>query len=439
MDIVSARNKASNPHSSIEQLYSLIGIDDEIDQLLATHPNSDSVFLEKLIDQSYDENTHRKVYLNPNVPIQLVRDYGHQFPEELLINSAFFRIITEFPLEEDGSEIFDEIPKLLALPDCPYESLRHYSIHGTRLQQLMILSNPAITSDIHDLLGPDYFIQSAQTQLDQISEDLKNPKLRKYLESYRNTSLQYCMPSFLPLDPNNPSHRMEDQFLKGFPFTSASWPWPQNEAGRYLQPLAQINLVDAGENLGTKLGQGLLQVWMDVFEPVLRIVPLSSLNEKLDTFYPDDQPWNDENLAECPILEETSKFPYPRVKWIPLGKMWPSPKYACNEFWGDVIDFYDREKAEFEEKLTVYGIPFEPLEYFGTNRYFSPFLRLGGYQSGSGNEADICDWPKWPLSTTTNSTKILLYIGCEFHTFAITYYINDIGDVKFGTSIATDR
>lgn len=85
-----------------------------------------------------------------------------------------------------------------------------------------------------------------------------------------------------------------------------------------------------------------------------------------------------------------------------------------------------------------HGIPFDLNEYFGSNDYFSPFLSLGGYQSGHGNEADICDWPEWPLDSQASRRKMLLCIGCEVHTLGITYFINENGTVNFGVKISAD-
>lgn len=435
MNIESARMLAEDQNLTLQKLEELVGIDETVDHLLAKHPNASAELLQRLVE-NYDEDTLSNALQNPNVPIVLVQDYGPRFPHELLRNPSFSLFQSEFP------DIFDVIPRLLELPECPASDIRHYAKLGNRLQQFMILCNPAIPEDIQNELIPDFFVSDALSKLSQLLQHQTKPEMKQYLEAYMQTSRPYCMPKFLPLDLSNIAHRMDDQVIKGFPFTSASWPWPISNEGKYLQPAAQINLENAGNLLGVDLGQGLLQVWLDVLAPMVRVIPPKSFSEPLDEFYPDDAPWNDEDFYECPIQQETDVLPYPRVKWIPMGRMFPHPAHTFEKFWGEEIGAYSRQIEKLNEKLNELGIPVWMYQYFGSNRFFDPFLRLGGYQYGSGNEADLCDWPEWKdgqESANDECSKVLLYIGCEVHTLAVTYSKRLNGDCVFGVDIRYDN
>jgi hypothetical protein len=65
--------------------------------------------------------------------------------------------------------------------------------------------------------------------------------------------------------------------LGGAPFTSELYPWPRTSGEVPYIPLVQINLTELNRTTGRNVGEGLLQVWLDVTDDdlpnLLRVVP----------------------------------------------------------------------------------------------------------------------------------------------------------------------
>lgn len=69
----------------------------------------------------------------------------------------------------------------------------------------------------------------------------------------------------------------KSSFVGGFPWTSNRFPWPEDERGRPLSPLLQLNLAQLSlEQLGS-LPDSLVQVWGNGFQPVVREIPLDRI------------------------------------------------------------------------------------------------------------------------------------------------------------------
>lgn len=431
MNIETALELATDQSTPLNNLIELVGIDDAVNRLLAKHKNSTSELLEKLLDIEDDE-THANTFQNPNVSLDQVIYYGgRRFPLELLRNSSFSRLLEECP------ELFDEIPALLEHSECPVSYLQQAVEGSNKMHQLMVLRNSAAPSDLLEKITPAHFIQDANEKLSVLLKKQSKPEMKRYLQAYMKTSLPYCMPKFLPLDHSNPSHRFDDQVIKGFPFTSASCPWPANGSGKYLQPVAQINLENAGALLGIDLGKGLLQVWLDAFDPITRVIPPSSFSETLDDFYPEDAPWLDEGTYECIISQDADVFPHPRVQWIPTGNMFPTPQYTYSEFWNNELKLSEQSIYKLGESIHQLGIPVSMHHYFGKE---FDFLRLGGYQRGSGNEADLSDWPQKVADKLSMDSYVLLYLSSsDVFCLVVTFSKSEEGNIRFSASISCDR
>ena len=58
--------------------------------------------------------------------------------------------------------------------------------------------------------------------------------------------------------------------ISGPLYTSEKYPWPMSKFGQPLEPICQLNLAEAGSVAQVNLGNGLLQLWMDGIDGVLR-------------------------------------------------------------------------------------------------------------------------------------------------------------------------
>lgn len=289
--------------------------------------------------------------------------------------------------------------------------------------------------------NPDALYKDALRKLEQLAQAQPDPTLNKCIEIYANTSRPYCVPSFLPFDKNDPAHRLDDQFLCGFPFTSVSWPWPTNDKGIYKQPVVQINLTRAAELLGMNLGSGLLQVWgnIDENEQVLesRIIPIEYLEEPLNSFYPEDAPWEESFSLRCTLNVDFDEYPpfgpeCCRIEWLKLGRMfYPSFHqriYENNKYdsIGDLDLSHDISSnlQDLDESLEILGIPTSNLfDYLG-----GQLCRIGGYQEG-------LDVP-WNFFL---DKPILFYFSVDYGvlvSLGVSYEKDESGEIVFSADVS---
>ena len=426
--LVAVAEKAMNPKTSASDLNACFGVKDWIDLLLARHPLSSPELLGKLSD-SYDDEIRKNIVIHPNVTLDLFKSLGEQYPWEMLKNPELSSFIQIEP------HLLLDFPTIYSSPACPVASLKLAAKQGSRLQQLNVLRNPASPESIKEKLSANYFYNEAVTKLNKLIRSQVGVK-KQFLEAYMESPAFYCMPNFLPLDRDNPSHRIEDQVIRGFPFTSKSYPWPMTE-GSFHQPIAQINLKKAGELLGDNLGDGLLQVWLEVdeTEPHIRIIPESSLSEPLDIFYPDNPFWEDE-LSGVLIYRNFNDLPTPRIEWIPMGKMFPNPFLTHSDWWEIDLELDYDTVEKLSEKINEIGIPMNMQSYFGSDA----FLRLGGYPDADGNNSSLIEWPKYTSKGSAQPEKLLLYIaGSDMFCLAVTYSMNASNEIKFDVRMSCDR
>jgi hypothetical protein len=426
--LVAVAEKAMNPNTSASDLNGCFGVKGWIDLLLTRHPLSSTELLEKLSD-SYDDEIRKNIVIHPNVPLDSFKSLGKQYPWEMLKNPELSLFLKKEP------DLADDLPTIYASTACSLDSLKWAAKQGTRFQQLNVLRNPASPESIKEKLSAKYFYSEAVAKINKLIRSQVGVK-KQFLKAYMESSASYCMPNFLPFDHNNPSHRIEDQAIRGFPFTSKSYPWPMTERSVH-QPIAQINLKKAGELINDNLGDGLLQVWLEVSEtePHIRIIPESSLSEPLDTFYPDNPFWEDE-YGGALIYRNFNDLPTPRIEWIPMGKMFPNPFLTHSDWWEIDLELDYDAMEKLSEKINKIGIPMNMQSYFGSDA----FLRLGGYPDADGNSSGLIEWPKYTSKGSAQPEKLLLYIaGSDMFCLAVTYSMNASNEIKFDVRISCDR
>ncbi len=128
---------------------------------------------------------------------------------------------------QDGAEANKHLKKLIA------EKLKK------GYQEQVQISDKS--SDSKTPINLEDFSQKSIFALQKYSADLTKDDERRYVEKFASLPQPFCTARFLPFNKANRNHRLSDQIIRGFPFTSSTWPWPKSEIGRPMQPLAQID------------------------------------------------------------------------------------------------------------------------------------------------------------------------------------------------------
>lgn len=223
-------------------------------------------------------------------------------------------------------------------------------------------------------------------------------RISSWLSKYGQTRRNYFVPRFKIQDPSNPAHRIAD-LLGGAPFTSKDYPWPKTDgAGLNMQPIIQLNMALASENLGEDLGDGLLQLWARVDinrEAVrcagedqslleIRLIPRSEFISCSTSEPPTYQPWRS---LDCNKTDEDVQILFPDgaiemkagsiVEWENAGYMYANP--ACIDI--DIGDSYRLYEQVFDDVLDGVVSPSNsPSIYLGGHGG-----QAGGYEDPTGN------------------------------------------------------
>lgn len=442
MDKQDLLKQASDPATSAEDLMALAGHGIDLDRRLARHPNSTADLLESIMyaedeDGNYDREVRISIVRHPNVSSAAFCELSAQYPKEAVKNPSMDALL------QAKSEIIDSCSFLLELEGCPDSWLKRGVSSSFYPIKLQTLRNPNLPEKLRDRLSAETLFKEAESNLRKFKEKQNDSLTAEFIEQYIKVAerLPYAIPSFVEFDPNNPEHRVADQVICGFPYTSKSWPWPQDSAEKFMQPLAQIDLSKAGKILDRAFDDGLLQVWFSVdpdskvkgsWDPIVRFIPRASLKEPLDENYPSYAPWNpsrtsdpDEDLLFGLPIEIV---PSARVEWIAAGAMYPRPIKALDQWLEDNALACSDEIEKIEKKVEKLKVP-------GLGNCFdekSRSLRLGGYVFGYGNEADLISWK-------SNDDQLLLYVSVESFAMAVTFSKDAIGKYTFGARISCDR
>ncbi len=124
MDEATAITIAKNKKSSADQLLPLLNISDQVNRLLAKHPNSNSELLNEL-GKSLDDKTASLVAEHPNVPIEMLNNIGDYFPLSMFRNPALPNILKQDKnyLGIFFGEVFEKALKSKNIPDLIIDSL----------------------------------------------------------------------------------------------------------------------------------------------------------------------------------------------------------------------------------------------------------------------------------------------------------------------------
>lgn len=425
--------------SSGEELLSASGQYVEVDRLLAQRPDASDELLAKLgrgagrYDRILDIEVCAAILNHSNVSLSTFKQLAVIFPDAALRNH---RILMQILADESA---FNYCRVLLEHPACPIEWIERVFELGSYPLMLMTLQNVKLPKRFRQRLSSKEINLAAVSCLKKLEIHQQGEHARRYIKTYRKmaVSLPFAIPVFSSFDGSNLSHRLEDQVLFGFPFTSNAWPWPQDELGQYLQPISQIDLVNAGRVLGENLGDGLLQVWFSPnpsrncpsdWEPKVRVVPRSDLNDSVDDHYPENAPWN---LVgnQCIFNLGKDRVPSPRVQWVPLGDMYPRPHLVLQQGAGIEPKISDVQSEEYSKLIEKSGIPCMEGEFLDLK---SSSVHLGGYVLGYGNEDDLISWED-------QSNRLLFYVSDGFFTLVVTYVRNSSGRVVFQARLSCDH
>lgn len=436
---------ARNSQTDAEMLASLAGQHIAVDRALACHPNATGELLESLIyaeDEAgnFDRTVRASVVSHPNVTSGNFAELACLYPEAAVRNPSLMQLVAV------NASLLWRCGQLLEQPACPVGLIELAFESDSHSTMFPALRNPNLPEPLRQRLGPATLYAEAETLLDEFEAAQVDELTRSYVRVYRNQAiaLPYAVPVYLPFNAEDRNHRVADQVICGFPFTSQAWPWPQDRNDGFMQPIAQIDLVNAGQLLGEALGDGLLQVWFSTdpgeddagsWSPLLRVVPRAMLTEALSHFYPGEVPWDpareSDEGGDCIFGLPRSLVPSARVAWIPLGRMYPRPWWVTQSW----CEGQPRMNQDLQEKLSMLiedlGLPCMDGSYLDER---SQAVHIGGYVRPSGNEADLVSW-------TDDTSRLLFYVSepAGIFTMAVTFRRDESGQPIFEVRLSRDR
>lgn len=436
---------AQDTSTSADQLAAMAGQDIEIVRALALHPNATAELLESLIytedeEGNLDRTVRTAVVAHPNVSVDTFAELATYYPEAAVQNPALVGLVNA------DSSLLERCAHLLELPLCPATLLEQAFQFGSYPVKLRTLQNPSLAAQLRDQLSPVRLDADAKAALDQFEASQKDEQSIGYVHAYRQQArlLPYAVPVYLPFDASDPAHRLSDQMICGFPYTSLAYPWPHDFNGGYMQPVAQIDLIRAGEALGEDLGDGLLQVWFSAdpskankgsWNPLVRVVPRAALSEPLDNFHPESPPWiqarENDDPGECLFGLSKNVVPTARVAWTTLGRMYPNPFWVTLDWCEGNPKIRESTKEKLRSQFKRLPLPSMDTAYLDPK---SKAIHLGGYVRGQGNEADLVSW-------TDDSQRLIFYVSEETGIFAmaVTFHRDESGQVTFRANLSSDR
>jgi len=243
---------AKSPDTSKTDLRKLAGRFDKVDRALAKRDDVSATLLEKL-SRSKDRITRRSVATNPNCGRKTLLRLAPQFPAELL-KSQFDRMLIEDPacfhkMDEDM------LVRLLKQDSCP-EALVQYGLH----------------------LGEQRNLSNAQAAVFLLAGIRRLEDKFPYLKELGSIA-PAIQPNYGAIIQEVEPHLVDRKgsLLGGPPFLSKRFPMRGDKA-----PMLQLDLAEASRVTNEDLGDGLLQLWINVpgwgfdggeDEGAIRIIP----------------------------------------------------------------------------------------------------------------------------------------------------------------------
>jgi hypothetical protein len=188
--------------------------------------------------------------------------------------------------------------------------------------------------------------------------------------------------------------------------------------------------------LKIEIGLGLLQIWTYKTQPpLLRIIPVSALDEDLDNYFPEEEPWNvacdDEDEDIVLFYLYLSQMRHPRIEWQHAGKMFPNPLHSMSDWCENNTKMNERKQEKMSERLEALEIP---MMESGDKSF--KWVHLGGFPNGYGNEGARCDW-------SGEKEKLLLYVRDGYEdvsfTLQVTVALGTEGKPAFKAYITCDN
>jgi len=469
-NIAEAMLIANNPLSTADELETVINISSESNKIIAAHSSVNAEILSKLIrckeyldldsNEYFSDNgeASRIALRNPKISVADAFIFGEKYPDDFFMNPSIDLLLKQRPellLYEKNEDLSDNLLMLQA-KGCPMEVLHLVAGEGTRREQAAVSKNPNLPVDLKTKLTPEFFYERDLTEIARISENQDAEEIRDALTLYSQATRPFCTPRFLPLDRSNSQHRIQDQIFCGFPFTCADFPWPIGKGGHHMQPIAQIDLLNASRLIDAHLGEGLLQIWGGIefgggTELMLRVIPYMCMQNEPDEFYPANAPWLNKDMDFEGCIQscfESSDFPHfgidnCRIDWDYEGEMfYPKIRLLFDDpIEGDNIDLelsdrilevikdIDPYMEDIDEKLDSACISRSGSLKDALGRY--PLVILGGYPQGTGNA--------W---SSHHKGNILFYHSIDYGvmvTIGVTYDYDEDGKINFHVNSTCDN
>ncbi len=441
--------KLSDPGLSIDDLREYSNKTNEINRLIAAHPNVEANLLDEMLEfwgennECVDSGVIAIALKNPSISLDKAVHFGRDYPEAILSNPSFAEILKKNP------DLYKRIPELLHQINCPEKLLLKAAKQKKEEYWPNILINPDIPTSVTNIVNPKIMFEAAKQRLHDFADKVTDVAVKEYLSLYSETVRPFFVPRFLKFDRDLRGHRLSDQVLCGFPFTSQTWSWPVGSNGSHMQPVAQINLENAGKLLGLPLGYGLLQIWgcvgMGLRDHSIRIIPTADLSDSLDNFYPSDAPWLKSDGDGSPLFEKciVSSFtlddyrPFKiencRVEWVDMGYMF-YPSVYKRIFLALHQDIHDQNFDDEDDSVMLAEKLDKRLDKLklptGINPYGKRLFVLGGYSDGLGNT--------WH----TDDGDLILYHSVDYGykmTIALYFKTDDSGQPAFVVNINGDN
>jgi predicted DNA-binding WGR domain protein len=194
---------------------------------------------------------------------------------------------------------------------------KEYSDDSVAENHVEILVEEKLNSGYQEV-EPSLLYKLQSSGLSKLEKAESSPLIKKSIRIYTETSTLFCEPAFRKFDPKRQEHRLLDQIVGGFPYTSSTHPWPRNKAGTAMQFLAQIDLAVASKLLEEDFGAGLLQVFAHDHELcdkfLFRIIPNKDLSAPPDLSFPEEvKEFNCSGMINLGGMEIKGS----RVEWKP--------------------------------------------------------------------------------------------------------------------------